>query len=110
MGPNEPGPTGDDDPQPPFAEPRRNPPDLALSEGGEGGGGDSVLDGGKGSRYGGIGLGWAETGESGLEDEESGANENADEDEQEPLFFEDVVDGSGERSRVLESFGRVRGG
>lgn len=69
------------------------------------GGGKGACDGG-----GGAGLGWAEAGEGGLDDEECGADENADEDEEKPLFFQEVVEGSGERSGVLEGFGGVWGG
>lgn len=43
-----------------------------------------------------------------MEDEKCGANENANENEEESLFFEKVSERSGERSVVLEGFGRIR--
>lgn len=108
-------PTGDHDPRSPPSDPGWNPPDLAESPWvmGRGlavmGGGQGAWDdGGRGG--GGVGLGWAEAGEGRLEDEECGADENADKDEEEPLLFQKIVEGSRERSRVLEGFGRVRGG
>lgn len=105
MRPNEPSTAGDDNSEPPLAEPDGDPTHLGM-----GGLGDEVMGGGEGSGDGGggvVGVRWAEAVEGGLEDEEGGADENANEDEEEPLFFEEVVDGSGERSRVFESLGRV---
>lgn len=49
----------------------------------------------------------ADAGESGLDDEEGGADEDSDEDEEETLFTEEVVDGSGEGSGVFGGFGGV---
>lgn len=104
--------TGDHDPRSPPSDPGWDPPDLGVSPWvcgrglvlmGQGGG--KAWDG-----VGGIGLRWAEAGEGGLEDEECGADENADEDEEKPLFFQEVAEGSRERSGMLEGFGRVRGG
>lgn len=54
-----------------------------------------------------MGLGWAYAGERGLDDEKRGADENPDEDEEKTLLSEEVVDGSGERSGVLDGFGGV---
>lgn len=56
------------------------------------------------SRRGGI-----EEGDAGLEDEKCGTNEDANQDEEESLLLEKVIEGSGERSGVLEGFGRIRG-
>lgn len=46
----------------------------------------------------------ANTGQRGLKDEEGGTNQNADKNKQKPLLSEEIVDGSGERSGVFESF------
>lgn len=98
-------PTGNHNPRSPASDPGWNPPDLGVNPWVLGqGGGKGACD------RGGAGLGWAEAGEGGLDDEECGADENADEDEEKPLFFQEVVEGSGERSGVLEGFGGVWGG
>lgn len=57
----------------------------------------------------GVRFGRAEAGQRWLENEECGANKNADEDEEEPLFFKEVVyrSGDGKGSGVFEGFGRV---
>lgn len=111
--PHEASPAGHHDPQPPVPEPHRDPPNLAGPEIVPGMRRDPVAHGGRtrreGSGYGGVGLGRAYAGEGRLEDEECGANQDTHEDEQQPLLPEEVVDGSGEGSGVLEGFGRVRG-
>lgn len=47
--------------------------------------------------------------EAGLDDEKRGTNEDANQDEEESLFLEEVIERSGERSGVFEGFGRIRG-
>lgn len=59
---------------------------------------------------GGSGIGGADPGERGLNDEESGADEDTDQNEEEALLPEEVVDGSGEGSAVLHRFRGVRWG
>jgi len=99
VAPDEARAAGDDDSLPPAADPDRN---AARAR-------PCAAEAGKpGSREECVGrLGWAHAGESGLDDEEGGADEDADEDEQEALLAEEVVDGSGERSGVLDGFGGV---
>ncbi|KAL0426358.1 UNVERIFIED_CONTAM: hypothetical protein Slati_2810600 [Sesamum latifolium] len=57
-----------------------------------------------------VGIGGREDGEGRLDDEESGADQNADEDEEKALLLEDVIEGSGEGSRWFKGFGGVGGG
>lgn len=56
-----------------------------------------------------MGIGGGNAGERRLDDEECGTDENADEDEDESLFFDEVIDGTWERSGVFEAFGGVGG-
>ena len=117
MTPDKSSPAGDHDPQPPLPERRRHAADLekwrrrkrdlvlALRRDRTG----TAIEGGP--RWGGIGVGGADSREGGLEDEERGTDQDSDEDEEEPLLFEEVVDGSGERSGgVLKGFRWVRRG
>lgn len=50
----------------------------------------------------------ANTGQGGLKDEEGRANQNADKNKEKSLLSEKIVDGSGERSGVFESFWGIR--
>lgn len=107
--------TCDDNPRPLLWDPGRDPANLALIPGILSEGGHLIVIGqaggvgpGKGGGGGGVGLGWAKTGEGRLEDEECRPDENTDKDEEEPLFFKEVVDGSGEGSVLFEGLGRVR--
>jgi len=99
VAPDEARAAGDDDPLPSPADPDRNAARAGPGAGepGKPGSGKEGVDR----------LGWAQAGESGLDDEEGGADEDADEDEQEALLAEEVVDGSGEGSGVLDGFGGV---
>lgn len=112
MAPHESRPARHDDPQPP---PRDRGWDAAVSVDELGDDARDLISlrqvGGdvEGSGKRGAGLRGAEAGERGLEDEEGGADQDADQDEKQPLLLEEVVDGSGERSRVLQGFGGVRG-
>lgn len=60
------------------------------------------------SRDSGSRVGGGEDGQRRLDNEESSADQNADEDEEEALLLEDVVEGAGEGSGVLKGFGGVR--
>ncbi|VFQ85853.1 unnamed protein product [Cuscuta campestris] len=110
MAPDEPCPSGDHNAHPPPPNPHRHPPDPGAVPATPGMGvrrngflvGDTKRPRSRDLRIG------AEMRKAGLDDEESGANKNAHKDEQEPLFSEEIVDGSGQRSRVFQGFGGVR--
>lgn len=111
VAPHKPGPTSDHDPLPPLPDLCRNPRHRAvarLGDPGKGVGRRRVGEVGS-EREGSAGTGvvGAEAGEGRLDDEEAGANEDPDEDEEKALLAEHVMEGPRERSRVLESFGRV---
>ena len=84
---DETGSAGHHDPQPSPADPDGDPADLGAVD-------DVVAASGQpiGSRDEGPGLGGPEAGECGLDDEEGGPDEDADEDEKEPLLSQEVVD------------------
>lgn len=121
MTPNETGASGDNNPLPLAPNPNRHSPHtigelIIITSSGvigiitRGIGAIAVSDDGitfPSCNPGGARIGRGEDGEGGLEDEEGGADENPDEDEEEALLLEDVVERSGERSRVLEGFGGV---
>ncbi|KAL0344572.1 UNVERIFIED_CONTAM: hypothetical protein Sradi_4288500 [Sesamum radiatum] len=65
---------------------------------------------GSGNVVGGAGIGGGEDGQGRLDDEESGADQNADEDEEKALLLEDVIEGSGKGSGWFKGFGGVGGG
>lgn len=96
--------TSNNNPLPTTSDSNRNSPGLSTESSGEtmsvrssqnsGGEATSVMR--------------CDAGESRLQYEESGADQDTDENEEKTLLSEDVVDGSGERSGVLECFGMVR--
>lgn len=112
MAPHEPRPARHDDPQPPPRDRGRDAAVPVDEPGDDGGGPISPRQAGGGLECPGdqgAGLRGGEAGERGLEDEEGRADEDADEDEEEALLPEEVVDGSGEGSGVLQGLGGVRG-
>jgi len=97
VAPDEARAAGDDDPRPSARDPDGDPARAGPGKTSEARAGEE-----------GVGLGRAYAGERGLDDEKGGADENPDEDEQKTLLSEEVVDGSGEGSGVLDGFGGVR--
>lgn len=96
---DEAGPAGDDNPHPLPGNPDGHSPDpggaISAATPGRGIHGERLLVG-EVERVGSRNRGRrAEMRKAGLDDEESGANENTDEDEQKPLLSEEIVDGSG---------------
>lgn len=104
---DETGSTGNHDPQTTVPDPDGDSAEFEA--------GDDVVfaaecgDGGSGSGMEeGSGLRCSDASEGWLDDEECGTDQDSDEDEEEALFSQEVVDGSGEGSVLFMGFWRIR--